>query len=70
MTMCFQDSEMIMPSLGVPTVLQTSENWSEVGVKYDSHLVFYLKGIMDLKRTSEPNTQSIYKMNDDHSPLL
>ena len=70
MTMCFQDSEMIMPSAGLPSLLQTGPVWSEVGFKYDSLLLFYLKGIMDLKRTSEPNTTTIYKINQPDSPYF
>lgn len=68
LNMLFNDSEMIMPSNGLPSFLQTGPNWSEVAFKYDSLLLFYLEGIKDLMRTSEEHTTTFYKMNGTNSP--
>ncbi len=68
LNMLFNDSEMIMPSEGLPSFLKTGPNWSEVGFKYDSLLLFYLEGIKDLMRTSAENTTTFYKMNGIDSP--
>jgi|AntAceMinimDraft_11_1070367.scaffolds.fasta_scaffold04460_6 hypothetical protein len=68
LNMLFNDSEMIMPSNGLPSYLQTGPNWSEVAFKYDSLLLFYLQGIKDLMRTSEESSVTFYKMNGINTP--
>jgi hypothetical protein len=70
LNMCFQDSNMIMQSEGLPDFLKTGPKWSEVAFKYDSLLIFYLEGIKDLIRTSEKNSTTIYKINGTDSPYF
>jgi len=68
LNMCFQDSKMIIKSEGLPFYLKNGPLWSKLSLRYDSLLLFYLKGIKDLKRTSSSNTITFYKIDSDDSP--
>ncbi len=58
---------MIIKSEGLPFYLKNGPLWSKLSLRYDS-LLFYLKGIKDLKRTSSSNTITFYKIDSDDSP--
>lgn len=70
MNMIYQDSKTVLRSEWLPSIMRNGPIWSEIEFSYDSLLLFYVKGIKDLKRTSEPNSITIYKMDEKNSPYL
>ncbi len=62
------DSYMVMPSNQLPEFMQTGPINSKMEISADNLLFMYLYGIKDFKRTTEPNTQSIIKLNNLDSP--
>lgn len=70
MNMIYQDSKTVFRSEWLPSFMRNGPIWSEIEFSYDSFLLFYVKGIKDLKRTSKPNSLTIYKMDEKNSPYL
>tara|TARA_R110002049_G_scaffold294590_5_gene481306 strand:+ start:5843 stop:7042 length:1200 start_codon:yes stop_codon:yes gene_type:complete len=62
------DSYMVMPSNQLPEFMRTGNVYSKMPISADNLLFMYIYGIKDFTRATDPNTQSLIKMNGDDSP--
>ncbi len=68
MIMAYIDSQIIMPSKILPDFLHTGKTWTELHFSYESLMTYHQYGIKDLKRASQPNSTTIFRLDAQDSP--
>ncbi|WP_445385861.1 hypothetical protein ACT6NV_03375 [Robiginitalea sp. IMCC44478] len=68
MNFVFCDSHTVMPSKSLPGILQDDGKYTRVPVSYDNIWLSYLYGIEDLKRVTDKESKTIFKLNAEDSP--
>lgn len=68
MVFLYEDSQQFLRSRALPPFLRDDGKYTKFSFSMDDLFLSYLYGIEDLKRVTQPNTTTLFKINGKNSP--